>query len=161
MNKSEIRIHPFRPHQAAEASALITAVFDEFVGCDYRLEGKQTFYNYTTPQAIQERHAAGNLLCVAQVEYKIIGIIEIRDLCHISLLFVHKQFQRKGIARRLWETSLLECTAQSPGIELFTVNASPYSEKIYRRLGFHPSAELNEKDGIKYIPMSIKIPPRE
>lgn len=159
MNGSEIRIHPFRPHQANEASALITAVFDKFVGFEYSREGKQTFYNYTTPQAIQERYTAGNLLFVAQTESNIIGIIEIRDLSHISLLFVYKQFHRQGIARRLWETALHECTSQNPDLSAFTVNASPYSEKIYRRLGFEATADLTEKDGIKYIPMSMKLAP--
>ncbi|MFW6274688.1 MAG: GNAT family N-acetyltransferase [Spirochaetota bacterium] len=92
-------------------SALITAVFDEFVGCEYSQEGTQTFYNFTTPQAIQERYAG--------------------------------------------------CTARNPELSCFTVNASPYSENIYQRLGFAPRAELTEKDGIKYIPMEMKIPPRE
>ncbi|MCF7929481.1 MAG: GNAT family N-acetyltransferase [Spirochaetales bacterium] len=161
MNRSEVQIHPFHPNQASEVSALISTVFDEFVGIEYSRQGKTTFSSFTKPEAIRKRYTAGNLIFIAQAESKIIGIIEIRDLSHISLLFVDKQFHRKGIARRLWETALLECTAQNPGLSAFTVHASPYSEKIYRRLGFHPSAELTVIDGIKFIPMSMKITPRE
>lgn len=35
MNNTHIIIRSFRPHQAAETSALINAVFDEFVGFEY------------------------------------------------------------------------------------------------------------------------------
>ncbi len=158
MTSPQIRIRPFRPHQAAETSALINAVFDEFVGCDYSREGNRTFYDYTTPQAIQERYAAGNLLFVAQAGSAIIGMIEIRDLCHISLLFVGKEYHKMGIARRLFETAIAGCRSRNPELSTFSVNASPYSEQIYRRLGFTPCAGLTEKDGIKYIPMEMKIP---
>ncbi len=57
----------------------------------------------------------------------------------------------------LFEYSLNCIKEQYPNVEKITVNSSPYAEKIYGRLGFNKVMELQEKNGIKFIPMEYKI----
>jgi predicted GNAT family N-acyltransferase len=57
----------------------------------------------------------------------------------------------------LFEYSLKKIIEQYPDIEKITVNSSPYAEKIYAGLGFNKVMDMQEKDGIKFVPMEYRI----
>jgi predicted GNAT family N-acyltransferase len=46
---------------------------------------------------------------------------------------------------------------ENNGIKIITVNSSFFAEKIYSKMGFMKTDEMQEKDGIKYIPMENKL----
>ena len=79
-----------------------------------------------------------------------------RPPSHISLMFVDKQYQRRGIARRLFET-VLDCRDIVDGNACITVNSSPYVVEIYRRLGFQPTGEERTENGIRFTPMKYVL----
>ena len=60
----------------------------------------------------------------------------------------------------LFEYSLNKIEEQYPSIKTISVNSSPYAERIYYNLGFNKVMEMQEKNGIKYIPMEFEIEPR-
>jgi predicted GNAT family N-acyltransferase len=43
------------------------------------------------------------------------------------------------------------------GIKIITVNSSFLAEKIYSKMGFIKTDEIQERDGIKYIPMEYNM----
>lgn len=84
-------------------------------------------------------------------------MIEIRENKNISLLFVNKDFHGRGIARRLYEESLKICKQRNETLEMFYVHASPFSIPIYEKLGFIATDKMQEKFGINYLPMQMRI----
>jgi len=93
---------------------------------------------------------------VAKYNNEIIGVLEIRNNDHISLFFVKKDFHKQGVGKILFE-KYLETIEKNPEIKTIIVNSSIYAEKIYEKLGFVKINEIQEKNGIKYIPMECKI----
>ena len=139
-------------------SNMINDVFDEFVGKDYSEEGNKVFKDYIKPQNILTRiNEKNSKFFTAKYGDEIIGIMEIKNRDHISLFFVKKEFLGKGIGKKLFGYYLRKIKNENYGTKVITVNSSIYAEKIYSKLGFIKTNEIQEKDGIKYIPMEYKI----
>jgi GNAT superfamily N-acetyltransferase len=91
---------------------------------------------------------------VAEHEGALLGFIALRDGSHVFHLFVARQHQRRGIARRLWQKAqaqALQAAAPRP----FTVNASLVAVPVYRAFGFEPSGEVVSAHGISFLPMRL------
>jgi len=139
-------------------SNMVNNVFDEFVGKDYSENGKKTFKDYITPKNILERfNNKTSKFYVAKHSDEIIGILEIKNKDHISLFFVKKEYHGKGIGKKLFENYIKTLKQGNNGIKVITVNSSFFAEKIYSKMGFIKTDEIQEKDGIKYIPMENKL----
>jgi len=137
---------------------MINNVFDEFVGKDYSEEGNKVFKDYIKPQNILDRlNEKSSRFLTARHGDEIIGILEIKNKDHISLFFVKKEFFGKGIGKKLFKYYLREIKNENFGIKTITVNSSIYAEKIYSKLGFVKTDEIQERDGIRYIPMEYKL----
>jgi GNAT superfamily N-acetyltransferase len=136
---------------------LIKKVYDEYVSIDYSEEGNKFFYDWIQPLNLAERQKSQINLLIALVDSKLVGMIEIRDNKNISLLFVDKEYQGWGIAKRLFHESLKICIQRDSTLDKFYVHASPFSIPIYKKLGFVETDSLQENHGIKYLPMEMKI----
>jgi predicted GNAT family N-acyltransferase len=152
-----IKIEEYQKGQEIEIHQLIKKVYDEFVSIDYSDEGNKFFYDWIESSRIAERQKDQNNLLVALMDSKIVGMIEIRDNKNISLLFVDRQYQGQGIAKRLFQRSLSICIQRDSKLDNFYVHASPFSIPIYKKLGFVETDSLREEHGIKYLPMEMKI----
>ena len=139
-------------------SNIINNVFDEFVGKDYSEKGNRTFKDFTNPKNVLARLNNENNLClVAKYNNEIIGILEIKNYDHISLFFVKKDFHNKRIGKILFEYFINIIKRENMEINNISVNSSIYAENIYSKLGFIKTDEIQEKDGIKFIPMEYKL----
>jgi len=139
-------------------SNIVNNVFNEFVGKDYSEEGNKTFKEYMEPQNIMERlKNKNNYFFVAKYNNEIIGMLEMRNKDHIALFFVRKEFHNKGVGKILFDKYITIIKQENIGINTITVNSSIYAEKIYSKFGFIKTNEIQEKNGIKYIPMECKI----
>ena len=152
-----IKIEKYKNGQEITIHQLIKRVYDEFVSIDYSDEGNIFFYDWILPSKIAERQKNQVNFFVAYVDSKIVGMIEIRDNKNISLLFVDKEYQGQGIAKRLYHESIKVSIERDSTLEKFYVHASPYSIPIYMKLGFEKSDEMQIQFGIKYLPMEMKL----
>ena len=88
---------------------------------------------------------------------RLIGVIAMRSGFHISLLFVERQYQRKGVATRLVRRGAAYCLEQNPELRRITVNSSPKGRKAYEAMGFYELAPEQVRDGMRYTPMRIDV----
>ena len=137
---------------------MINNVFDEFVGKDYSEEGKKSFKNFVEENSVFERlKNSCNKAYVAKYNDEIIGILEIKNNNHISLFFVKKEYHKKGVGKKLFEYFINKIKQENIGINKITVNSSICAENIYSRFGFVKINDIQEKNGIIFIPMECNL----
>jgi GNAT superfamily N-acetyltransferase len=155
-NKNDVTIQELKIDETEYVLNMVNNIFDEFIGKDYSEEGNNAFKESITLQNILNRiNAKSSYFFVAKYGNEIIGMIGTKNKNHISLFFVKKEFQGKGIGKKLLEYYLDKIKKEN--IEIITVHSSIYAEKIYSKLGFKKTGEIEEKNGIKYIPMEYKL----
>ena len=152
-----MKYHLMKPGEESEVFDLVFRTFSEFIAPHYSRAGILEFLKYIRPAYLLERLKKDYFVLLATAQRKLIGIIEVRGRSHISLLFVDKPFQRKGIARELLRRTLRICLKEKPDLSKMTVNASPNSVKIYKKLGFRPAGSEQVKKGIRYTPMTLEL----
>ena len=142
------------------AIELVNRVFEEFVAVDYGEEGNKTFSTYLEYKLdeLTDDLASGNKrMWVYYDNGQLAGVAAVRGVNHVSLLFVDKRFQHRGIARALTEHMINEVVQTHPDVTEFTVNSSPYAVEVYERMGFVPTDAMQTTDGIIYRPMKRKL----
>lgn len=85
-------------------------------------------------------------------EKKLVGIIATKNENHISLLFVHENFQKQGIATKLFNVVKEKYKGK---YDFISVNSSHYARDVYHKLGFFDTDKEQMKDGIIFIPMKF------
>lgn len=155
----QYRIDYMRQEELDSTLKLIKDVFDEFNYSDYDFEGVESFYGFIDKKYIKKQLTSGNMviLVARTTNNKILGTVGVSAENHISLLFVHKNFHRKGIATNLVKAAINVCKYNDENIEKITVNSSPYAIEFYDAYGFERLANLQECDGIKFLPMAFYI----
>ena len=137
-------------------SALVSTLAQKYVAREFSDEGRETLLNSMKPDAIRNYLQSGFRYHLAEIEGQVVGVIGIRDNNHLYHLFVASEYQRQGIARKLWQVALEACLETgNPG--KFTVNSSKYAQVIYEKLGFVAQSEPQERNGVVFIPMQLVI----
>lgn len=151
----------YRELQSGEeenACNMVIECFNEFVAPGYSNEGTTEFYNYVNPVSLRERlKTSGNFALLALDADLIVGVIEVRSYNHISLLFVKKEYHKRGIAKRLLQKAIDICKQANPDIKIIDVNSSPYAVTIYEKMGFIQTDVEQVKNGIRFILMILKL----
>lgn len=70
----------------------------------------------------------------------LVGVVLVRDYWNLCHLFVHPEFQRRGIGRRLLEAAIQAC-AERPSRGYVRLNASRNAIDFYKRMGFTEVAD--------------------
>lgn len=142
------------PKDARPVSQMVITVFEKFVGPDFSPMGRAEFIQYAQPNAIAQRIQLNHFAILAIAAHRdIVGLIEARNLSHLSWLFVAEAFQGQGIARILFEKLLAELRDRNPNLSVLTVHASRYALPIYEKFGFKATAQEQNYQGIIYTPM--------
>lgn len=147
------KIKILKPSDLRDALHLVWETFLEFEAPEYSDEGIQEFRSFIELSSIADMQSKSELILWGCFEKnKIIGVIAIKPPCHISLLFVDKNYHRQGIARALYNT-VLDYYKPNHECPVTTVNSSPYAAEAYRRLGFVATDTEQTVNGIRFIPM--------
>ncbi|TFG71934.1 MAG: GNAT family N-acetyltransferase [Anaerolineales bacterium] len=153
----KIRINPIQPANIQEAMDLVRRVFLSSVASEYSSQGIDEFFGYANAESMRKRLGAHDFALAAYLADKIVGLIEVRNNDHISLLFVDDPYQHEGIGRALCQHAIGICKENGPAIQSITVNASPNAVTAYRHIGFLPMEEEQLVNGIRYIPMRLNL----
>jgi GNAT superfamily N-acetyltransferase len=133
------------------AFVLVKSVFDEFVAPDYSKEGYTNFFKLVTPEYLEKLHMRNGFVLGAFNDETIVGMIAIRDFNHISLFFVDRQFQKKGIGRSLFFAAVQ--IIESQNLTDMHVHSSPFAIPFYKSIGFTGLGPECVEGGIRYLPM--------
>jgi len=154
---AEISYREAEPKDIENMFKLIRSSFDELVAIDYNEEGINEFYKHINPLSLLERLKGEFYTYIAIYDNKVVGLIQLKENNHISLLFVEKSCQQKGIGKTLFLKSLNKCIETKPSINTITVNSSPFAVKVYEKLGFKKTKFEQNINGIRFYPMVYNL----
>lgn len=131
-----------------------------FEASDYTPQGVDSFLDFISDTTLNRMFIMGNYQLFVAVEdepekavgEKIIGLISLREVNHISLLFVDEKYHKQGIGRSLMNYAA-SYLYEEKGKIFCTVNAAPYAVEFYKKIGFHAVKPEESKDGIRFTPM--------
>jgi GNAT superfamily N-acetyltransferase len=148
LKKNEIKI----------ALELVWTVFQEFEAPDYSIQGIEEFRKFISYNSMTEQFETSKIVFWGcKVDNELTGVIATRGMNHICLLFVKKEFHRRGIAKRLFNTVLERCKSEKSAIHTITVNSSPYAVEVYHRLGFVDIEKEQTVNGMRFTPMMYSL----
>ena len=131
--------------------------FLKFDAPDYSREGIQNFRNFVNDEMLRKMFIAGHYqLFVAVDNGECVGMLTLREKKHISLLFVDEMYHRNGVGSALIKF-VSRYAVNEEGIDILTVNASPYAVNFYRKRGFKDLGPETVADGIRFTPMELKL----
>lgn len=146
-----------KTEELEETLALVKKVFDEFEGPCYSQEGRENFYKFASYENVKELLERNMQIIVVKDQNKIIGMVAYRDNCHISMLFVDKNYHKQGIASKLVKMVNFNCRQNNKKLQKITVNSSPYAVEFYHKLGFEDTNTEQLVDEIRFIPMKLEV----
>ncbi|MDF2925560.1 MAG: GCN5-related N-acetyltransferase [Paenibacillaceae bacterium] len=150
-------IRMLNANELQEALHLVWNVFLEFEAPEYSAGGINEFRAFIDPDTVRKKVENNEFrIWGCFIEKKVVGVIASRPPCHISLLFVDKQFHRKGIAKALFNELISYYRSFTEYTEV-TVHSSPYAVDTYHHMGFVDTTAEQEINGIRFVPMKRSL----
>jgi len=140
---------------ADSISALCCELSAKFITHEFTAVGVTHLLASMQSESIEKYIRSGFKYHVAVIDNQVVGVVGIRDNSHLYHLFVAEKYQRKGIAKKLWQLAMDACLSRGSTGE-FTVNSSEYARGVYEQLGFIALSGPEEKNGVVYIPMKLE-----
>jgi GNAT superfamily N-acetyltransferase len=156
MTAREIVYAPLDADREEEAEKLVLSVFDALVAPCFTEQGRKTFHDFVSQFAFSRRPRK-RLTLAALRQGEIVGIIEVLEGSHVALLFVSVELQGQGIGKTLVQKAVQQCRRDNRGLSALTVNSSINAVKAYESMGFSPTSGEQEKDGIRFVPMTLML----
>lgn len=153
MTGAALDIRPADPGDLPDLSHMLRMIYDRDIAGWNPPQGRDSFFTFIRPADFQARLADGSHLLLLWQDTWLAACLE-RKANHILLLFVHPQYRRQGMARRLIAEALAGVVAEGLPPTL-TLNASPNAYRTYLRLGFQPVGPEFERSGIRARPMRL------
>jgi len=157
MKKNGFVYRPSRPGEETAVSNLVARSFNEFIARDFLEEGIEEFFKYANPRSLAKRSEGAHFIHVAEIGGEIAGMVEVREMSHISMLFVDKAHHRKGIGRELLRLALELIKSGGSAPEEITVNSSRFAVPFYESLGFVRTCEEKTIYGVVHVPMALTL----
>jgi ribosomal protein S18 acetylase RimI-like enzyme len=139
--------------ELAAAAQLVQRLLIERVSKWLEPSAISEYSEFATADSMQLRYDAGHKFWLAKIPAdQIVGMLEVKGSAHVLMLFVHAEFQRRGVARALLRGAF-------PGFPNMrfnvTVNSIPQSIPAYERMGFVRAGEEQNVRGIRFVPMTL------
>lgn len=113
----------------------------------------ESFVAQFRPQALQSCITDGNHnYLVALFQDRLVGVSGVRDNRHLLHLFVAEPYQRRGVARMLWNHAKADALKTEDEIDML-VRSSVYAVPVYERFGFTACGRRVDEPGVSYVPM--------
>jgi ribosomal protein S18 acetylase RimI-like enzyme len=151
-----LRIRTAKTGDSESISKLICTLSERFITADFTPRGREFLLSTMTPASIRKFMQTGYRYHVAETDNELAGVAAIKDNSHLYHLFVAEQYQRQGIAKKLWQIAMEACIAEKDVSE-FTVNSSEYALAVYEKLGFVAQLGPQVKNGVVFFPMKLVV----
>lgn len=156
-NGTKYCINKATESQWYDATELAFRVFLKYEAPVYGKEGTDQFAAFLSNTSLLKLFRAGHyIVYVAAIGAEIIGVISLRNGNHISLLFIDDRYHKQGIGRELIKAIREEISGKGE-YEKMTVNASPYGEPFYEKVGFVAYDSMQQVDGVIFKPMEMYL----
>ncbi len=153
--KSDIRYEWATPDDWTECMSLVWTTFMEFEGTDYTPEGVGHFFEFITDDKLHDAFIGGKYpMLVSRYDGRIIGVGSLRNSNRLSLLFVHRDYHRMGIATAIVDR-LCKYLRDVCHEESMVVRAAPYAVEFYKKTGFKVIEPERDISGIKVTTMEL------
>ncbi|WP_371764043.1 GNAT family N-acetyltransferase [Massilia sp.] len=151
-----MQIRLLEPADIPAAAAVLRRAAETFFLHESAPEDAAGFLAQHDAAGLRRNLDAGFVYHAAVVDGVLAGFIGVRGGTHVFHLFVDAAYQRRGIARALWDAG--RAAALGPGHPgFFTVNASNFAVPFYASLGFERTAPM-QVDKVRYNPMRLSMP---
>ena len=151
----EILCRLIRRGEEEETYSMIERGFNAFVRDDFSKEGVDEFHRAIRDMVFN--HPLGHFIMVAESPDGIVGMIDVKDDCHISIFFVEPSQMNQGIGRILLDHAVTLCRERKVDLSEIEVHSSPWAVPVYGKLGFQATEPEQENCGIRYTRMVKKL----
>lgn len=136
-----------------ETMDMIWKTFLKFEGTDYSEEGIRNFYEFITDIDLYSAFLQGKYrMLIALDGDRVIGAGSLRNVNHLSLLFVDEQYHRQGVGSALMDR-LCQYLRSEVGERYMSLKAAPYAVEFYKKLGFRQVRPEEVYSGIRVTSM--------
>lgn len=143
--------------QILDALHLAWEVFAEDVAPTYPPEGVAEFQQFIKYEYMLPKVQSGEVCFFGAIEGdELCGMSAIKQDGHVILLFVKKNWQKKGAARMLFYAMQQYLVIERAVVQM-TVSATPNAVEAYKHLGFRPTNSEQIVDGVRFVPMAYVI----
>lgn len=150
---AEAIIRLAEPADLPAMAELIERQLRKHVLRDCTREGANALVASAEPAILQRNIDAGYVYHVAAAADMIYGVVGMQPACHLHHLFVADVMQRQGLGRKLWQVARDSVCLQQSLPPVFTARASLAAVPFYQHLGFDPTGEPQELNGVRFQPM--------
>lgn len=136
-----------RSYTAADAPAILRLFRETILTVnlgDYTQEQCEVWANSFTSIEVLDKRLKKSVTYIVELDGRIVGFGNVNDLIEIDLLYVHKDFQRNGIASVILKK--LETYAKSIGFGELTTEVSITARKFFEAKGYRV-----EENQIKFV----------
>ena len=128
-------------------------------GCVRTQESHRYFDEYMDADRLTEEERTGALVVFGAFDSNVLcGVCGMTNEGHITMLYVHPQYLRRGIGKKLLERARIYARMQLKLMQV-SVNAMPaYTADYFRRVGFKSAGQGGFYNGQSdmYVPMTAK-----
>ena len=151
----KIEIEKSNDFNPEDISKFIEKIFQESISSMYDEIGNLEFKNYISSYKLKERCNEQELynFFILKNFSQTIGFMELRKFFHISLLFIHNNYQRQGYGKRLINRAVE--IANENNLYEITLNSSPNSLNAYKKIGFEQLSNEKMINGIRFYEMKL------
>jgi len=142
---------------AERISELLCTVALKFIVDEFHGMGRARYLQQMAPKPIAARLADKDFrFVVAEDGDAMVRVAALQGNWHLYHLAVATDYQRGGLARRLWELLRDEALSADPP-RSFKANVPRYAVGAYTRLGFKADGAMRDEKGVRYQPMSCRV----
>ena len=140
-----------------EALALVWEGFSDFQAEGCSEDAIDEFWRAIDQEYMIQQYGDGTIRFWGAFEDDfMVGVCAIREMRQVELLYVDAQYHRLGIGSSLLKKAVMDTKEIALDMNQLRVNASPYSVPFFQAMGFEAIGEMQEMDGLKFLPMTVQ-----
>lgn len=155
-----MKIRKLTNEEIKGACAFAVSIYNIAIrGCFRTQDGHRYFDEYMDADRLTEEERSGALVVFGAFDSNVLcGVCGMTNEGHITMLYVHPQYLRRGIGKKLLERVRIYARMQLKLMQV-SVNAMPaYTADYFRRVGFKSAYQggFCNGQGDMYVPMTAK-----